>query len=168
MVGVYKITNTKNGKVYIGQSIQIKKRFKKHKQDLRKNNHCNYRLQDEWNIYGEEAFTFEVVQKCRSVYLNEIEQHLIKEYHSTDEDKGYNISAGVGRNLSVRSWYSYRHSQPKKKVRVKSYRKEVINYAYFKNDSGEIEYNALCVACERECKQSFRSEILICPHLEKR
>lgn len=166
MIGVYKITNTKNGKVYIGQSVRIKKRFEEHKKKLRTNNHINCYLQDDWNIYGEDAFTFEVVQKCRSVYLDEIEHHLIKEYQSTDRKKGYNISAGVGRNLSVRSWYSYRRSDSGKGI--KSYRKEIINYEYFKNDNGEIEYNEICLGCSHDCKQSFRAEILICPMLENR
>lgn len=31
MIGVYKITNNINGKVYIGQSININKRWKEHK-----------------------------------------------------------------------------------------------------------------------------------------
>jgi len=31
MVGIYKITNKKNGKIYIGQSWDMERRFKEHK-----------------------------------------------------------------------------------------------------------------------------------------
>ena len=33
MIGIYKITNNINGKCYIGQSINIKQRWKGHKKD---------------------------------------------------------------------------------------------------------------------------------------
>lgn len=158
MVGIYKITNTENGKVYIGQSIDINKRFKEHKRSLRKGEHENYRLQDDWNVYGEDAFSFEIIQKCRSSNLNEIEKHLIGEYNSTSEENGYNISAGCGRDLSVPSWYTAYCS------RREWYSEEV----FFKNSSGETEYNPICCDCGRECKQSFRAEILSCPKLSNR
>ena len=166
MIGVYKITNTKNGKVYIGQSVDIKNRFKTHKKQLRENDHDNCFLQDDWNTYGEDSFTFEVVQKCRSAHLNEIEQHLIKEYDSTNREKGYNRSAGCGRDLSVNSWYF--RGRTKGDSSIKTYGRDNTNYIFFKNDNGEMEYNSVCIDCDKECKQSFRAEILICPHLEKR
>lgn len=159
MIGVYKITNIKNGKVYIGQSVDVDKRFNQHKKLLRENNHGNYRLQDDWNVYGEESFTFEVLEKCRSAYLNEIEKHTIKEYDSTDEAKGYNISVGNGRNLTVPSWYA--------RSKVRRYGADAPNdTVFFRNDVGEIEYCQLCAECKRDCKQSFRADILICPSLE--
>lgn len=159
MIGIYKITNTKNGKVYIGQSVDIDKRFREHKKMLRDNNHINYLLQDDWNVYGEDAFVFEVLEKCRSIYLNEIEKHTIKEYESTDKEKGYNLSAGIGRDLSAPPRY--------KQMGVQRYgAKSAIDYSFFRNDVGEIEYNQRCVECERDCKQSFRADVLICPSLE--
>lgn len=36
MIGIYKIENTKNHKVYIGQSIDIEHRFNQHKNYLKK------------------------------------------------------------------------------------------------------------------------------------
>ena len=158
MIGVYKITNTKNGKVYIGQSVNIESRFKQHKKALRENNHDNCYLQDDWIVYGEDAFTFEVVQKCRSAYLDEIEHHLIEENQSTDREKGYNISAGSGRNLSVPSWY---------RSSVRQYGLTTRNESeFFRNNEGELEYNPICAGCSHDCKQSFRAEILFCPSLE--
>ena len=33
---------------------------------------------------------------------------------------------------------------------------------YYKNNNGEIQYNPQCVECPYECKQSFRSTIVVC------
>ena len=51
MIGIYKIENKVNGKVYIGQSVNIKKRWKQHKYELNSNNHVNKHLQASWNKY---------------------------------------------------------------------------------------------------------------------
>lgn len=41
--GIYKITNTKNGKVYIGSSSNIERRFTEHKCELIENKHHSYK-----------------------------------------------------------------------------------------------------------------------------
>ena len=62
--GIYIITNLKNDKKYIGQSINIKQRRYDHLSKLRRNIHQNEHLQNSWNIYGEENFCFEVLEYC--------------------------------------------------------------------------------------------------------
>jgi len=59
----YSITNTINGKVYIGQSTQYSRRWTTHKRNLRKNKHENKHFQQDWNEYGEDAFVFEVIEE---------------------------------------------------------------------------------------------------------
>lgn len=46
MIGIYKILNTANNKVYIGSSININNRWAKHKALLRHNKHENPKLQN--------------------------------------------------------------------------------------------------------------------------
>ena len=58
--GIYKITCIKNNRIYIGRSINIDERLKKHKYSLRSGKHINKKLQADFNEYGEEAFIFEV------------------------------------------------------------------------------------------------------------
>jgi predicted GIY-YIG superfamily endonuclease len=41
MIGIYKITNRTNNKVYIGQSVDIKTRWYNHKKELNGQRHCN-------------------------------------------------------------------------------------------------------------------------------
>ena len=60
---VYKITNTKTGTIYIGQSTQYQSRWNCHKSHLRYNKHETPQLQEDYNTYGEEAFVFEVIEE---------------------------------------------------------------------------------------------------------
>ena len=58
MIGVYFIKNKINGKFYVGHSIDIKYRFRRHLYELKRNiHHCQY-LQRAWNKYGEENYEF--------------------------------------------------------------------------------------------------------------
>jgi len=59
----YSITNTINGKIYIGQSTQYPRRWRNHKRNLRKNTHVNRSLQQDYNEYGKDAFVFEVIEE---------------------------------------------------------------------------------------------------------
>lgn len=76
--GVYKITNTVNGKFYIGSSKNIKNRWFKHTALLRHNKHENLHLQNAWNKYKEENFVFEILELC------ELEDLLIREQYYLD------------------------------------------------------------------------------------
>lgn len=97
---IYKITNIINNKCYIGQTRDYKARFQGHKLQLRKNIHDNPYLQYAWNKYGENAFTFEVLEYAED--YNERERYYIKLYNSTDAKYGYNILEG-GENPPVRA-----------------------------------------------------------------
>lgn len=90
--GIYKITNTINGKIYIGQSSWLQKRFIAHKNALRKGVHPNIYLQRAYNKYGEESFDFSVIEYCSPEQLNELEQQYIKKYNTFHD--GYNLTLG--------------------------------------------------------------------------
>ena len=60
--GIYVIRNIVNDNIYIGSSVNIKKRFCQHRNSLRKNKHHNKYLQRSWNKYGEENFEFVVIE----------------------------------------------------------------------------------------------------------
>ncbi len=65
--GVYKITNTVTGKCYIGSSVNIERRWTRHKCLLNKAIHHAKHMQNSWNKYGEKAFIFEIVFECASI-----------------------------------------------------------------------------------------------------
>ena len=41
-IGIYKITNILNGKIYIGQSVDIEKRWSTHRAELKNNYHYKH------------------------------------------------------------------------------------------------------------------------------
>lgn len=91
--GIYIITNKANGKVYIGQSINLWLRINEgYLQKLPKNKGHNIHLQRAWNKYGKESFTFEVLEYVLDVEkLNEVETSWIKFYDASNKKFGYNI-----------------------------------------------------------------------------
>lgn len=62
--GIYTITNKETGKLYIGESLDIYRRWhKEHIPKLRKDLHYNKELQNDFNKYGEENFEFEILER---------------------------------------------------------------------------------------------------------
>ena len=92
--GIYSILNKKNGKIYVGQSINIRQRFYDHKKHLRKDIHNNKHLQSAWNKYGEDSFEFNVLEPCEPSMLNSNEVWWIEYFDSTNREKGYNHTIG--------------------------------------------------------------------------
>jgi hypothetical protein len=56
--GVYLITNKSNNKVYVGKSIIVKYRWKKHLWKLKQCKHHNLHLQSAFNKNGIDSFEF--------------------------------------------------------------------------------------------------------------
>jgi len=92
--GIYIIKNNINNKIYIGQSIDIHKRWANHKNELKRNKHVNIHLQRAWNKYGEENFNFNILEKCNEESLSEKEINYINKYKSNIDMFGYNLTAG--------------------------------------------------------------------------
>lgn len=63
MYQIYKITNQKNGMVYIGSSIEVERRWRQHKEASinEKDHHYNYPLMVAFREFGIANFAFEVV-----------------------------------------------------------------------------------------------------------
>lgn len=88
--GIYKITNTINGKVYIGQSQNVWQRRNQHFIALRRNRHENKQMQADWNKNNGRGFRFDVVEYCGLKLLNEKEKYWIEHYNATNAASGYN------------------------------------------------------------------------------
>ncbi len=60
--GIFQIRNTANGKVYLGSSLNLEGPLNGHKFMLTIGRHRNPALQKEWNEFGADKFTFEVLE----------------------------------------------------------------------------------------------------------
>ena len=97
MTGIYKITCMGNNKVYVGQSMSIKRRWRDHQRALKEGTHHNKHLQSAYNKYGEQSFTYEILELCSKNKLNEREQFYISIFDSFKN--GFNCDLG-GSNIS--------------------------------------------------------------------
>jgi len=88
---IYKITNTINGKVYIGFDSNWPNRQKSHRYSLDKR---NQKLYCAMRKYGWDKFVWEVIYQSKDGKhcLNVMESFFIKEYNSFK--KGYNLTMG--------------------------------------------------------------------------
>ena len=84
MIGIYKITNLINNKIYIGQSIDCQRRWAEHKRAGQINpnsvkNKRDYNLPIHCAIrkYGIKNFQFEVIEECERNVLDVKEQYWI-------------------------------------------------------------------------------------------
>ena len=95
MIGIYKIVNKINNKVYIGQSININKRIKEHfwKAQCEKDVSYNSVLHSAIRKYGKENFEWEIIEECDIEEIDEKEKYYIQFYNSL-APKGYNILEG--------------------------------------------------------------------------
>lgn len=89
MCGIYKIENLKNGKVYVGQAVDIKRRWSRHRMELKKGIHSNKYLQRAYDKYGVDAFRYSVIEECPKEKLNEREIFYIQKFDSFSN--GYNL-----------------------------------------------------------------------------
>lgn len=95
MIGIYKITNLINGKIYIGQSVDIDKRIKDHfwKARCKKDISYNSALHSAIRKYGEQNFKYEVLEECTVDVIDERERYYIQKFKSLSPN-GYNILVG--------------------------------------------------------------------------
>jgi DNA-binding CsgD family transcriptional regulator len=88
--GIYRITNTITGMIYIGQAKDIDKRWKQHIDGLDNQRHANRYLRKAWAEHGKNAFKFEVLEHCKVDQLTEREQYYL-DIH-TPTGNCYNIA----------------------------------------------------------------------------
>lgn len=91
IIGIYQITCTVNGKRYVGQSIDIKRRFNQHKRKPPDG------VREDFELYGVDKFTFEVLEECAPEELTAREDFYLStlkpEYNIRTEGHGISDEA---------------------------------------------------------------------------
>jgi len=112
IVGVYCIRNIINNKHYIGQSIDIHKRWKDH---IYKNN--NSVIHRAIQKYGKDAFEFTILRICKQnnniahVLMDVYEKHFIAMHRSDDKAYGYNVTSGGSDGYQFNKWNTEQRSR---------------------------------------------------------
>lgn len=88
-IGIYKLQFNGTNKVYIGQSVNIEARHKKHIYNMRANNTSD-KLQYAYNTYGEPKY--EILHECTPEELDKYEIQYISLYDSYED--GLNSTVG--------------------------------------------------------------------------
>ena len=91
--GIYKITNLVNGKVYIGQSTNVRNRLREHlKAAIGISTIASQAVHDAMAAEGIEHFTFHLIDDAGRDKLNDREKYWIDFYESNEW--GYNRTKG--------------------------------------------------------------------------
>jgi group I intron endonuclease len=106
--GIYKITNTINGKCYIGSAVDLDRRKKEHFRGHR----TNKVLKQAMKKYGKENFTFEVLEECTTREMLSLEQLNIDLHRVVKGwNQLYNIAPTAGSQLGTK-----RSEETRKKI----------------------------------------------------
>jgi group I intron endonuclease len=111
MKAIYAIRHKDSGKSYVGSAVVLSRRWKYHKNRLRRNEHHSSYFQNAWNLYGEEAFEWVVLEnldeQCKSLSKEEtlavIEQR--ENYwveHYREREGVYNLREVAQSNLGIK------------------------------------------------------------------
>lgn len=132
MIGIYQICNIKNGKRYIGSSVNVDIRLYEHKRVLELGQHHNVYLQRAWDKYGPDAFELSKLLVCI------LEDVLLYEQWFLDRRKPeYNLSPTAGSPLG------YRHTDEAKALISEANKGNTygLGYRHTKEAKGKMKKN---------------------------
>lgn len=92
IIGIYCIKNKLNNKCYIGQSNNIKRRWRRHLTTIKHKKLPIYLALDK---YGIDNFEFTILEECKTEELNDKEGYWINLFN-TMSPNGYNLTSGGG------------------------------------------------------------------------
>ena len=130
MIGIYKITSPTN-KVYIGQSIDIKRRFKTYK-SINKSKE-QIKIHRSFLKYGIDKHKFEIICECEISELNDKERYYQDFYDAIGKN-------GLNCNLTTSSYRNGKHSE-ETKLKISIAKKGKKHTEQFKIKMSETQKN---------------------------
>ena len=87
--GIYMLKDSTSGRVYIGSSINIRKRFREHLRKLQQCKHSNYKLQKAHNL-SELVLELFILEECLREDLSSRENYWLRFYDAVRT--GFNVT----------------------------------------------------------------------------
>lgn len=137
-IGIYKITSP-SGKIYVGQSIDIEKRFKHYLKDNSK--YFNQKkLINSFNKYNVKNHIFEIIEICKIQDLNNRERYW-QEFYNCISNTGLNCKLTTTKDksgkLSIETKLKMSNSQKGKKPRLGMKNSEEMNKKISESNIGK-------------------------------
>ena len=86
--GIYSIKNKITGQLYIGQSVNIERRWKEHITKRKDKSYIDRAI----NKYGKDNFIFSIIEEVEKEKLNDREFFWINKYKTYTNIKHYNLT----------------------------------------------------------------------------
>ena len=159
---VYKIVNTVTGEFYIGSSVDVMRRWSKHRRPSTWKEHPNLPLYQDMQKYGLDKFQFQILAPVMPEYLKQVEQEFIELLNPK-----YNNCRAFGRNTERYREYRNRYYKSELgKAHNKKYMQSekgiaAHNKASRKYDNQPCEYNGEILTLHRLSGRFYRAGI---PH----
>lgn len=159
MVGIYRIYNLITGQSYIGQSIDIDDRMRRHIACAKKGLFDRYTTMVDIAIhdFGIENFKYEILEQCSPEELDAKEDYYINLYNSRID--GYNIVAGGQHNRGESNANSKLSSSDVYLIREAYNNHEDPNSVYYKYFSTVMSLNSFFVVWEGKTWQDVHMDV---------
>ena len=127
VAGIYMIICNENGKVYIGQTNNLRRRETEHFNELSHHKHHNLDIQSDYDRYGKDAFSFTVIESgdYTQEELNHKEKEAIEKYGGIESDKTYNVFSGGSVGYKANQNFRSRISESNFGKQINSNQKEL-------------------------------------------
>lgn len=117
-IGVYRITNLINGKIYIGSTTNLKRRERTHNNALKSGKHKSTHLRGSSLIYGHENFKFEILEVIEDnfnddfklkIFIEQREQHYLDTllFANCNDNRFYELGYNKRRRAELNTGIKY-------------------------------------------------------------
>lgn len=147
--GIYKFENLINHMVYIGQTINLEERFKKHQYNIKDKNHQED-IYKAFREFGFDNFSYEILEafdKFDQENLNKLENYYIQKYNSM-KPNGYNMIPGGSNGAGLS------RGKPVEYYDIKGNYIKTFNSAHQAEIETGINYSSICACCREEIKHT--------------
>lgn len=154
LCGIYMIENIVNHKKYIGQSVDIYSRWKRHKSELTNGTHNNQYLQSAWNKYGEDNFVFSIIKQCDKDELDDCEVLYIKQFDTMNKYNGYNLESGGRKNK-----YLSKETLQKISIALSGENNPFYGKSHSEESLNKMRNRVYCIELDREFESITMAEL---------